>query len=189
MATPPAAGQRRIATRSWLLTSPLLLLALVPLFANFRWASRAGHWFTRDFAVDMLNSVEPYSVLVTDGDNDTFPLWYAQEVEGVRKDVVVACSCLLETDWNVRDSDGTLILTRGRPTGGTRLTFEIAKRRAKPYLVIDLNGSLDETDAHQWIRTNQIAVLNIAGPRESEAPGNACQAATFLRRLLLSNGL
>jgi hypothetical protein len=93
------------------------------------------------------------------------------------------------TDWNVRDSDGTLILTRGRPTGGTRLTFEIAKRRAKPYLVIELNGSLDETDAHQWIRTNQIAVLNIAGPRESEAPGNACQAATFLRRLLLSNGL
>ena len=103
MTTPPAAGQRRIATRSWLLTSPLLLLALVPLFANFRWASRAGHWFTRDFAVDMLNSVEPYSVLVTDGDNDTFPLWYAQEVEGVRKDVVVACSCLLETDWDVRD--------------------------------------------------------------------------------------
>jgi hypothetical protein len=94
---------RRIRTRSWLLASPILLLAVVPLVANFRPASRRGTYFTRDFAADLLNSVEPYSVLVTDGDNDTFPLWYAQEVEGIRKDVVVACSCLLETDWNVRD--------------------------------------------------------------------------------------
>ena len=95
--------QRRIPTRSWLLASPVLLLAVVPLFVNFRPASRANHYFTRDWAADLLNTVEPYSILVTDGDNDTFPLWYAQEVEGIRKDVVVACSCLLETDWNVRD--------------------------------------------------------------------------------------
>src|SRR5271166_1806035 len=94
---------RRIPTRSWLLASPVLLLAVVPLFANWRSASRAGTYFTRDFAADLLNSVEPYSILVTDGDNDTFPLWYAQDVEGIRQDVVVACSCLLETDWNVRD--------------------------------------------------------------------------------------
>jgi hypothetical protein len=95
--------RRRIPTRAWLLASPVLLLAIVPFFANFGPASRAGHLFTRDWAVDLLNTVEPYGILVTDGDNDTFPLWYAQEVEGVRKDVLVACSCLLETDWNVRD--------------------------------------------------------------------------------------
>ncbi len=94
---------RRIRPRSWLLASPILLLAAVPLFANFRPASRAGTYFTRDFATDLLNSVEPYSILVTDGDNDTFPLWYAQDVLHIRRDVVVACSCLLETDWNVRD--------------------------------------------------------------------------------------
>jgi hypothetical protein len=98
-----APGGRRISTRGWLLSAPLLLIAIVPFFANMEAASRHGTTFTRDWAADLLNSVEPYGVLVTDGDNDTFPLWYAQEVEGIRKDVVVACSCLLETDWNVRD--------------------------------------------------------------------------------------
>ena len=82
--------------------APVLALAIVPLFANWHWASRAGHRDTRDFAADLLNSVEPYGVLVTVGDNDTFPLWYAQEVEGIRRDVVVANTSLLNTDWYVR---------------------------------------------------------------------------------------
>src|SRR5215216_5291766 len=88
--------------RSWLVTSPVLALAIVPLFGNWRSASRQGDSTTRDFAADLLNSVEPYGVLVTVGDNDTFPLWYAQEVEGVRRDVIVANTSLLNTDWYVR---------------------------------------------------------------------------------------
>ena len=87
---------------SWKFSSPILLLAIVPLFANWHWASRAGHRDTADFAADILNSVEPYGVLVTVGDNDTFPLWYAQEVEGIRRDVIVANTSLLNTDWYVR---------------------------------------------------------------------------------------
>jgi hypothetical protein len=72
------------------------------LLGNWSSASRHSHHATRDVAADLLNSVEPYGVLITVGDNDTFPLWYAQEVEGIRRDVVVACTSLLNTDWYVR---------------------------------------------------------------------------------------
>jgi hypothetical protein len=88
--------------RGWAATSPVLLLAFVPLFANWDHASRRGETDTADFAVDMLNSVEPYGILVTVGDNDTFPLWYAQEVLGVRRDVLVANTSLMNTDWYAR---------------------------------------------------------------------------------------
>jgi hypothetical protein len=88
--------------RAWAFASPILLIALIPLMGNAAWAPRSGEYDTRDFAADLLNSVEPYGVLVTVGDNDTFPLWYAQEVEGIRRDVVVANTSLLNTDWYVR---------------------------------------------------------------------------------------
>jgi hypothetical protein len=92
----------RPTRRALAIASPMLALALVPLFTNWSTASRAGQTDTADFAKDLLNSVEPYGVLVTVGDNDTFPLWYAQEVEGVRRDVVVANTSLLNTDWYTR---------------------------------------------------------------------------------------
>jgi hypothetical protein len=88
--------------KSWMLAAPVLLIAAIPLVANWNAASRAGETFTRDFAHDLLNSVEPYGILVTVGDNDTFPLWYAQEVEGIRQDVIVANTSLLNTDWYTR---------------------------------------------------------------------------------------
>ena len=91
-----------VRRRVWLATTPILLIALVPLGCNWRAASRARHQATRDIAADLLNSVEPYGVLITVGDNDTFPLWYAQEVEGIRRDVVVAVTSLLNTDWYAR---------------------------------------------------------------------------------------
>src|SRR6202171_1321832 len=88
--------------RSGLLATPVLAVAFVPLFANWQSTSRAGQTDTADFAADLLNSVEPYGVLITSGDNDTFPLWYAQEVQGIRRDVTVAVVSLLQTDWYVR---------------------------------------------------------------------------------------
>jgi len=81
---------------------PLLALAVVPLLGNRLTASRAQETTPHDFAVDLLQSVEPYAILITAGDNDTFPLWFAQEVEGVRRDVTLANLSLLNTDWHLR---------------------------------------------------------------------------------------
>jgi len=89
-------------TRSFLLSSPLLAVAFIPLVGNWTQASRANQTDTTDFARDLLNSVEPYGILITVGDNDTFPLWYAQEVEGIRRDVIVANTSLMNTDWYTR---------------------------------------------------------------------------------------
>ncbi|MGI9045114.1 MAG: glycosyltransferase family 117 protein [Gemmatimonadaceae bacterium] len=88
--------------RSWLLATPLLLIACAPLAGNWSAASHRGDTFAADWGADMLNSVEPYAILITNGDNDTFPLWYAQEVEGVRQDVLVLVTSYLNTDWFVR---------------------------------------------------------------------------------------
>jgi hypothetical protein len=79
--------------------SPVLALAFLPLVLNWSWATRAYDYAARDWAHNLLMSVEPYAVLFTNGDNDTFPLWYLQEVEGIRRDVTVIVTSYLNTDW------------------------------------------------------------------------------------------
>jgi hypothetical protein len=87
------------SARRWAVTAPLLALAFIPLVTNWAWATRAGDYAARDWAYDLLMSVEPYGILFTNGDNDTFPLWYVQEVEGLRQDVTVIVGQYLFTSW------------------------------------------------------------------------------------------
>ncbi len=86
--------------------SPFLAFAFVPLVLNWGWAVRNDDYSARDWAYNLLMSVEPYSVLFTNGDNDTFPLWYLQEVEGIRRDVTVIVTSYLNTDWYTKQLRG-----------------------------------------------------------------------------------
>jgi hypothetical protein len=92
------------------------------------------------------------------------------------------------TEWNVRDSDGTLVLARGTPDRGTALTIYLATRYNRPLLVIDLGGSPDAQAVRQWADRYDVHVVNVAGPRESSCPGIHDEAAAFMRRVLTRPG-
>jgi len=97
--------RERLSSGPAVAASPILAVAVLPFFLNFGAADRhhgPSASLPRDFAYDMLIGVEPYGILFTNGDNDTFPLWYLQEVEGVRKDVMIVNLSLVNTDWYIR---------------------------------------------------------------------------------------
>ncbi|MFN2572617.1 MAG: DUF2723 domain-containing protein [Gemmatimonadales bacterium] len=94
------AGARRVSG-----TVAAGLITVLPFAANFTAASRRhgpDTTIARDFAYNLLQSVAPYGVLFTFGDNDTFPVWYLQEVEGVRQDVMLVNLSLANLDWYLR---------------------------------------------------------------------------------------
>lgn len=91
------------------------------------------------------------------------------------------------TAANVRDSDGTLIISRGPLTGGSLNTREVADRLGRPCLHVDLDA-LHERDAVPvalaWLKRSEINVLNVAGPRASKDPEAYGLAADLLRSVL-----
>ena len=91
----------------------------------------------------------------------------------------------VRTEMNVIDSDGTLVVTWGKPSGGTLLTILCARHHRKPFLEVNLEGQPEIESLRKWIHSQEIRVLNIAGPRESHDPGTIhVQAMNFLTGLL-----
>jgi hypothetical protein len=91
------------------------------------------------------------------------------------------------TDWNVRDSDATLVLSRADARSpGTALAIRMAENRAKPHLIVDVDAPAAVDLIRGWLRDHStIRVLSIGGPRESEAPGIYAAALLVLEALLL----
>lgn len=90
----------------------------------------------------------------------------------------------VRTEKNVIDSDGTLILVIGALSGGTELTYRMAIKHRKPHLIADLRNDRSLAEIRKWIAEQQITTLNVAGPRESSAPGITREAQEFLTALL-----
>ncbi len=90
----------------------------------------------------------------------------------------------VRTERNIVDSDATLILASGPLSGGTKLTRDLARRRNKPCLVVDLAYPADIHRVREWLADFAVETLNVAGPRESLAPGVYRQAREFLSALL-----
>ncbi len=133
-------------TRSVLVATGLCLLAVPALMAKEEWNDhdRSHRTIARDFAYNYLNSCAPNAILFTNGDNDTFPLWYAQEVEGIRTDVRVICLELLNTDWYIDqlvhkayDSDPVpFSLTKAQYQQGSREAVLFKDRGIKGFIPV-----------------------------------------------------
>ena len=180
--------------RRWAMATPVLVLGLVPLYTNHLTASRAHETLARDFAADLLNSVEPYGILVTAGDNDTFPLWYAQEVEGIRQDVTIVNLSLANTDWYLRqiqhrpivpfDSTKAPAIYRGRQwpmPAGPLLSYSDQQLAAlEQYYIIDQKrtarlGTIDVTIDPQmlgrpYLERADVVVLEVIKDQIGKRP-------------------
>ena len=152
-------------------------LLLVPgIMAKENWDDhdRSGRYTTRDIAYNYLNSCAPNAILFTNGDNDTFPLWYIQEVEGVRTDVRVVNLMLLNMDWYIDamnrkayDSDRLPItLHRDQYLDGTRDVVYVQERFKQAYDARDVIQFIaDNTDASR-LRTNDGRMIDYVPTRK-----------------------
>ncbi len=88
------------------------------------------------------------------------------------------------TEWNVRDTDGTLILNTGRLQGGTAFTAKVAESYKKPCLIVDLDEGIVSMIIATWMTQNNIKSLNMAGPRESKQQGIYKKAYLAVEKLI-----
>ncbi|NCA76759.1 MAG: DUF2723 domain-containing protein [Alphaproteobacteria bacterium] len=162
-----------LSTRIALLISLVVGLSVVTLMAQQGWDDhdRSGRYTSLAIAENYLNSCEPNAILFTNGDNDTFPLWYAQEVEGIRTDVRVINLSLLNTEWFIDQmkrkaylSDPVpFSLTKDKYRQGNHDVTYLFEDEALKNTYVDLKalfGILAQDDSRLKMNTSQVGTID-----------------------------
>jgi len=146
----------------------LLCLYVPVLMATENWDDhdRSNRYTCRDFAYNYLMSCDKDAILFTNGDNDTFPLWYAQEVEGIRTDVRVCNLSYLQTDWYVDQMRRPYYDSESLPISWDKALYSNGKRDiARVIKLTDDSISLDV--ALEWVKTDDPRYKRVPGYDES----------------------
>lgn len=130
-----------------------LLCLLIPvqmISQNWDDHDRSGRYTTRDFGMNYLSCVEPDGIIFTNGDNDTFPLWYVQETEGFRTDVRVCNLSYLQTDWYIDQMRSPAYTSQPLPISMTQIQYAQGRRDyARIYNLANQSITLEQ--AMNWL--------------------------------------
>ena len=132
-------------------------LLLVPVnMAKENWDDhdRSGKYSCRDFAANYLNSCEKQAVLITNGDNDTFPLWYDQEVEGIRTDVRVGNFMLASGGWYIDQLYQKMYDSEPLPFTLNRKQYGLGQNEIIPFYDMGIKGYVNLKDIIDFIRSD-----------------------------------
>ncbi len=174
-----------------------LIMLAVPVnmcIFNFNEHDRSGNYVAWDYSYNIIQSCEPNAILFTNGDNDTFPLWYLQEVEGIRKDVRIANLSLLNTNWYIEQlkheepkvpislSDDIINRITLKPWEKQKFKVEVPNQILKEYMA-DVKGEMNlpegsavmefevnPTYGGQFLRVQDYMVLNIIAANRWRKP-------------------
>ena len=118
----------------WLVTAVAMVVPVILIAQNYDDHDRSNRYMARDYARDYLESCAPNAILFTYGDNDTFPLWYVQDVEGVRPDVRICNLSLLGMDWYITEMKSKAYDSAPLPISLKEDTYRMGKRDYIPVI-------------------------------------------------------